>query len=276
MDTPDNRTLDRESPLPLWAQLYQDLTSRLRAGEFAGDFPAEGDLAAAYGISRNTVREAMRRLRDDGVVIAGRGRRPRTALSTIEQPLGAIYSLFASVEAAGLDQQSVVRALDVRADDAVAARLGLAATTPLFYLERLRLAAGEPLAIDRVWLPGDVGAPLVDVDFSHTSLYRELRDRSGLTLTTAREQIRAVVPSREDRRLLAIGADNAALAIDRLSNVADRPVEWRRTIIRGDAFTLVADFSARTGFQFDFATADNNADPAPETPSAATAPRQPR
>ncbi len=263
MDTTDDQTLDRESPLPLWAQLYEDLTSRLRAGEFAGDFPAEGDLAAAYGVSRNTVREAMRRLRDDGVVIAGRGRRPRTALSMIEQPLGAIYSLFASVEAAGLDQQSVVRALDVRTDSAVALRLGLGPTTSLLYLERLRLAAGEPLAIDRVWLPGDVGAQLVDVDFSHTSLYRELHDRIGIRLTTAREQIRAVVPSRNDRRALSLAADQAALAIDRLSNVADRPVEWRQTVIRGDAFALVADFSARTGFQFDFAADNDAADAAP-------------
>ncbi|MGC8510432.1 MAG: GntR family transcriptional regulator [Acidimicrobiales bacterium] len=272
MGTPDDRVLDRESPLPLWAQLYEDLTSRLRAGEFAGDFPAEGDLAAAYGISRNTVREAMRRLRDDGVVISGRGRRPRAALSMIHQPLGAIYSLFASVEAAGLDQQSVVRALDLRDDRAVAARLGLAAATTLLYLERLRLAAGEPLAIDRVWLPGDVAAQLLDVDFSHTSLYRELHDRIGIRLTTAREQIRAVVPSREDRRLLALSADQAALAIDRLSNVADRPVEWRQTIIRGDAFALVADFSARTGFQFDFATDDAATDAAPGPSPSATMP----
>ena len=244
--------LDRESPLPLWAQLYDDLSSRLERGEFAASFPGEMDLAIEYAVSRNTVREAMRRLRDDGVVIAARGRRPRLAETPgIEQPLGAIYSLFASVEAAGLEQQSIVRALDLRTNEEIATHLGLAPRAPLFYLERIRLAADEPLAIDRVWMPGHIGEALLDVDFSHTALYVELHRRTGLRLTAGREQIRAVVPSAKDRAVLELGLDGAALEIVRLANVQSDPVEWRHTLIRGDRFTLVAEFSARTGYQFD-------------------------
>jgi len=40
-----------------------------------------------------------------------------------------------------------------------------------------------------------------------------------------------------------------ALAIDRLGYAGDRPVEWRRTLIRGDRFSLIAEFSQRTGYQ---------------------------
>ena len=244
--------LDRESPLPLWAQLYDDLSARLALGEFADDFPGEMDLATEYVVSRNTVREAMRRLRADGIVIAERGRRPRLAATTeIEQPLGAIYSLFASVEAAGLEQESIVRALDIRIDDDVAAQLQLAPREPLFYLERLRLAGGEPLALDRVWMPGRIGSALLEADFSHTALYDELHRRTGLRLTMGREQIRAVVPTPEDRALLQMGTNEAVLAIDRLANVRTDPIEWRHTLIRGDRFSLVAEFSARVGYQFD-------------------------
>lgn len=254
VDVVRSTALDRESPLPLWAQLYDDLSARLGRGEFAASFPGELDLATEYAVSRNTVREAMRRLRDDGVVIAARGRRPRLAATTeIEQPLGAIYSLFASVEAAGLEQQSIVRALDLRTDEEIAAHLGLEPQTPLFYLERIRLAEGEPLAVDRVWMPGHVGSALLDVDFSHTALYVELHRRTGLRLTAGREQIRAVVPSPPDRAVLELGDDGAALEIVRLATVQNDPVEWRHTLIRGDRFTLVAEFSARTGYQFDLA-----------------------
>lgn len=244
--------LNRESPLPLWAQLYEDLALRVTTGAFSEDFPAEVDLAEEYGVSRNTVREAMRRLRADGIVVSERGRRTRlTTEPVIEQPLGALYSLFASVEAAGLEQQSIVRALDTRIDETVAAHLGLAPQTSLFFLERLRLAGGEPLAVDRVWLPGDVGAPLLEVDFSHTALYDELFSRSGLRLTMGREQIRAVVPTEDDRQLLQLDSGAAALAIDRLALAHERLVEWRHTIIRGDRFSLVAEFSARSGYQLD-------------------------
>ncbi|MST33457.1 GntR family transcriptional regulator, partial [Acidimicrobiaceae bacterium USS-CC1] len=46
--------LDRASPLPLWAQLLAELRARLGAGEFDERFPAELELAADYGVSRNT------------------------------------------------------------------------------------------------------------------------------------------------------------------------------------------------------------------------------
>ena len=253
-DAPRREELDRASALPLWAQLRDRLSARLDAGEFADEFPAEMDLAAQYAVSRNTVREAMRRLRADGVVVAERGRRPRLATpSEIEQPLGAIYSLFASVEAAGLEQHSLVRAVDLRVDREVARRLGRDPAALLFYLERVRLAGDQPLAVDRVWMPGDVGGALVEADFTHTALYVELYERTGLRLTAGREWVRAVVPSPEDRVALGLGPDQAALAIDRLASVHDDLVEWRRTLIRGDRFSLVAEFSARTGYQFDAA-----------------------
>jgi GntR family transcriptional regulator len=246
------QALDRTSPVPLWAQLHDDLRRRSGAGEFAEAFPAEMDLVDQYDVSRNTVREAMRRLRSDGVVIASRGRRPRLADETeIVQPLGALYSLFASVEASGLEQRSVVRALEVRTDADAAHHLGRASSRPLLYLERLRLAGGEPLALDRVWVPADLGASLLDVDFAHTGLYDELLSRAGVAMTGGREQIRAVVPAEDDRDLLGLPGGVAALAIDRLGWAKGEPVEWRRTLVRGDRFSVVAELSARDGYQLD-------------------------
>jgi GntR family transcriptional regulator len=244
--------LDRTSPVPLWAQLHDDVRRRSEAGEFAETFPPEMDLVSQYEVSRNTVREAMRRLRSDGMVVASRGRRPRLVDETeIVQPLGALYSLFASVEASGLEQRSVVRALEVRTDTAAAGHLGRDPAQSLLYLERLRLAGGEPLALDRIWVPEDLGAPLLDVDFAHTGFYDEFLDRAGVALTGGREQIRAVVPSEADRELLGLPAHGAALVIDRLGCAKGEPVEWRHTLVRGDRFSVVAEFSARDGYQLD-------------------------
>lgn len=244
------RPLDRRSPMPLWAQLRADLLRRLEAGAFDAEFPGEMVLVADYGVSRHTVRSALRELRADGVVLAERGRRPRLAVHTaITQPLGALYSLFASVESAGLRQTSVIRARDLCADGVIAERLGLEASAPLFRLERLRLAGNEPLALDTVWLPAEIGAPLMDADFTHTALYDELAARAGLRLDGGREHIRGVVPTRSEQRLLGIGPSTGALAISRLGYAAGKPVEWRHTLIRGDRFSLLAEFSPRTGYR---------------------------
>ena len=241
--------LDRKSPLPLWAQLRAALLRRVEEGDFDTAFPGELALAAEYQVSRQTVRVALRELRAEGIVLAERGRRPRIADPVITQPLGTVYSLFASVEAAGLSQTSVIRRRDLRADGVIAERLGLEGSVPLFYMERIRLAGEEPLALDTVWLPGDLGAPLLEADFTHTGLYGELAARTGIHVDGGREHIRAVAPTRTEQSILGIPPSIAALLVARLGYAGGRPVEWRRTLIRGDRFSLAAEFSSRTGYR---------------------------
>jgi GntR family transcriptional regulator len=247
--------LDRQSPLPLWAQLRDDLRRRVEIGEFIDAFPSEMALVDVYGVSRNTVRDALPPRRAEGTVVAGRGRRPRLGDQVeIEQPLGALYSLYASVEAAGLEPTSVVRSLSICYDSDVAERLELPSDTPLVHLERLRLANDEPLAIDRVWFPANIAEPLLAVDFSRVGFYDELASRTGIRLTGGRERFRAVTPSRSERSLLELPPGVAAFAIDRLGFVRERPIEWRHTIVRGDRFSVVAEFSAGIGYRLDVST----------------------
>ena len=244
------RTLDRVGSGPLWQQLQRELLVRLEAGEFTEQFPGELTLVEEYGVSRHTVRQALRQLRADGVVVAERGRQPRVApRPEIQQPLGALYSLFASVEAAGLPQHSVVRTFDTRADALIAERLDLEASTPLIYLERVRLAGDEPLALDRVWLPAAVATPLLGADFTHTSLYTELAIRAGIRLDHGHEDVHAVMPTPAERTQLRCPPGVAAFSINRLSHARGRPVEWRHTLVRGDRFALTAEFSASSGYR---------------------------
>lgn len=244
------RTLDRAGAEPLWRQLQRDLVNRLDAGEFTDNFPGELALVEEYDVSRHTVRQALRQLRTDGVIVAERGRQPRVAPpAEIAQPMGALYSLFASVEAAGLSQHSIVRTFDTRADALVAERLDLEASTPLIYLERLRLAGDEPLALDRVWLPASVAKPLLDADFTHTSLYGELARRTGIRLDFGREEVHAVMPTAAERGQLHCAHTVAAFSINRLSHAQGRPLEWRHTLVRGDRYALTAEFTATTGYR---------------------------
>lgn len=230
--------IDRRSPMPLWAQLQGDIVRRIRRGDFDTDFPGEHQLVEDYAVSRHTVREALRALRADGLLEGGRGRPTRVAGAEIRQTSGTLYSLFSSVESAGRRQRSVVRALDARADGVVAARLGLEESTPLVYLERLRLSDDAPLAIDCVWLPAQLAAPLLEADFSATSLYAELAARCGVRLTGGHEQIRAVAPTPAQRSLLGTPDEVACLHLERLGESRGRPVEWRQTLVRGDRFAL--------------------------------------
>ena len=236
----------RSGPGPLWQLLLADLRARTAAGDFDASFPGELTLVQQYAVSRHTVREALRHLRSEGVVSAARGRRPRLLPMEVVQPLGALASLFATVEAQGLEQRSTVRALEVRADALVAVRLGLEESTPLLYLERLRWAGEEPLALDRVWMPAELARPLLTVDFTHTALYDELDRHCGVRLDGSHEELRAVLPRAGERALLGVPDSAALLLVERTGTRYGQPLEFRQTLVRGDRFAVSASYDART------------------------------
>lgn len=246
----------------LWEQLLDDLRRRLDADEFVTGFPGELFLVEEYGVSRHTVRQALKVLRDEGRVVGTRGRPSRQAEPVeIAQRLGALYSLYQSVRALGLEQRSVVRALDVRADGVVAARLGLEESTPLVHLERLRYADGVPLALDRVWLPYELASALLNADFSTGALYERYAELCGVVLTGGEETIQPILPTPAEHRLLGGGPSTAAFSIRRLGTAKERPVEWRHTLVRGDRFVLRADFAAKDGYHLDLLGSPSRTDP---------------
>jgi GntR family transcriptional regulator len=239
------KPVDRRSPLPLWAQVQEDLQRRLGAGALVERFPTELELVEQYAVSRHTVREALRRLRDSGVLDSARGRGTRLAQRPIEQPLGSLYSLFQEVEARGLRQRSDVLALRAEFHPEVARRLELPDDAKLVYLERLRWAGEERLAHDRIWLPARLATPLLDADFTSGGLYDELAARCGVRLTGGRERISAVVPDKAIRSLLAVPRAVACLLIERVGHVHRRPLEWRMATVRGDRFAVLANWGPR-------------------------------
>lgn len=239
-------SLDRSSPVPLWAQLEAALRNRLDRGEFDARFPTDHQLVEEYAVSRHTVREAIRHLNRTGVLRRERGRGTVVNTAEFEQPLGALYSLFRSVESAGVEQRSDVLTLEPTIEPAVAARLDLAHDTSLVFLERVRFAAQEPLAIDRAWLPMADAARLLDSDFEHTGLYDELERCCGIRPDAGWERIAPIVPEARDRQLLRMTNAQAAFFLERRATASGRPIEWRTTVIRGDRYRFVSEFQIGT------------------------------
>lgn len=235
--------------MPLWAQVLADLRARLEAGEFTDEFPTDLELTAEYGVSRHTAREAVRRLQAEGVVSRERGRGTFVRSPSFEQPTGAIYSLFRAIEAEGLEQRSEVLDLSLVVDVEVAERLGLPADAELVRIERLRSADGHPLAHDTAWLPAELARPLLEVDFGHTALYDELADRCGVRPTAGTEWIATELPGEVDRSLLGVAARQPVFRIRRRVLAGDRPIEWRETVIRGDRYTFVAQWSPTGAYE---------------------------
>ena len=237
--------LDRSSPLPLWAQIVEDLRRRLLGGEFDEHFPTDEELTRDYEVSRQTVREAVRHLSAQGLVVRQRGRGSSVTQPILEQPLHSLYSLASTVRARGIEERSEVLAAESRPATAeVATQLGVGAGAGIVFIERLRFAGAEPIAWDRSWLPADQARALLHADLSSGGLYDLLATHCAQRITGGWERIRPVVPEPTERKLLRLPSKVAAFSIERLALVGDTPIEWRRSLIRGDRYSLIAQWPA--------------------------------
>lgn len=224
--------------MPLWAQVHEDLRARLLAGEFDHGFPGEVSLTEAYEVSRHTIREAMRILTEEGLIQRERGRGTKVTPSKYQQNLGALYSLFDSMTAQGIEQHSRVLRLASTVNGVVASKLQAPPDTELVVLERVRITDHEPLAVDTSWLPAAIAEPLLQVDFHTEGLYAQLEQLCGVRVESGTERATAINAPRHIAELLHIGADAPLLMIERLACVDGVPIEWRETYIRGDRFSL--------------------------------------
>ena len=236
--------LDRNVSQPLWAQLERELRRRMELGHFTDRFPTDRELMEIYGVSRHTARHAVSQLGADGILRRSRGIGTSVDPRTFERSLGALYSLFQVVEESGVPQHSEVRTLARVRDADAAVRLGRRPDTELVYIDRVRFAGDEPLALDRIWLPSEIAEPLLDADFTRTSLYNELERTIGKRPNEGWERIHPSIPTDDERACLDLDDGEAVFSVERLGTHNGEPIEWRVTTIRGDRFTFVADWTA--------------------------------
>ena len=87
-------TINRQSKLPLYQQLYEMLRGNITRGEWKpGDLiPAESELIEQYGVSRITVRQVLDMLVQEGLIYRQRGRGSFVAHPTVEQVLQRLVS----------------------------------------------------------------------------------------------------------------------------------------------------------------------------------------
>ena len=229
---------------PLWKTVSADLLNAVLGGAFDSGFPGELELAERYKVSRGTIRAALRPLRDAGHITAHPGRRPKVVAGG-STAYGPIYSVLASIRESGMKHSSVVLEQHNVQDPVVAARLSLGDQAVLFHLSRVRLADGEPIGLDQVWLPADVAQDLLTVDFTDTALYSELDTRCGIVLDGGTEQLTAVAATPMQAVQLGCAEGTPLLLIERTGCHRARALEFRRSYVLGERFALSTAFGCK-------------------------------
>ena len=94
-------------------------------------------------------------------------------------------------------------------------------------------------------MPASIAEPLLDADFTHTSLYNELEAAIGQRPNEGWERIRPAIPTTDERASLGLDDDAAVFSIERLGTChGSNRSSGAITTIRGDRFSFVADWTA--------------------------------
>jgi GntR family transcriptional regulator len=225
-------------PVPLHHQVYLDLVSALDSGEWRpGDrLPPERELAQRYGCSLITVRRALSELAREQRIERTRGRGTFVLHPRLDLNFGGNRSFTDEMQTRGLDPATrLIAARPESAGEAVAAALDLELGSPTLYVERLRLAGGEPVLLEQVHLPAERFPGLLASDLEHNSLYDLLVERYATRIVRAREALEPVLLRTREAQLLDQAPGRPALLIEGVAYAADgRPIEFARSYVRGD------------------------------------------
>ena len=228
---------------PRYVQLRQRLSDGVERGILApgSPLPPEREMANITEFSRVTVRKAIQSLADEGTIVQkqGSGSFISSRPAQIEQKLSRLTSFSEDMARRGKSSTSrwMERGLFMPSPDEITA-LGLSTDASVARIVRLRLADGDPMAIERASLPTDILPNPLAVE---TSLY-EVLELDGNRPVRALQKISAINLAEPDATLLAVATGAAGLRIERISYLANgRVAEFTQSLYRGDAYNFVAE-----------------------------------
>jgi GntR family transcriptional regulator len=239
-----------DTPDPLWLQAAEAIARDIADGALPHGtrLPAERELCQRLSISRVTLRKALTKLVDDGLVTPshGRGWYVGTAPAHASGPgvprndwPNTLESFSETAHRLGLTASSQVqRAELLPATLDQAEQLGIVAGMPLFHLDRIRLLGGVPIATDRSRVPAELVPGIADVDFREHSLYDAL-DAAGVAPARAETTIEARSADPVLASELGIEPGAPVLVMHELVHAADeRPVLASEIRYAGDRYRL--------------------------------------
>ncbi len=233
-----------EDRQPKYLRIHAELRDRITSGQWpAGtSLPPQRDLAAEFGVSIMTLRQALQLLADDGLIAARHGSGTYVA-ARYDYDLGHLRSFAADLAAQGAEISTRLLATEIiTPPEEVGARLG--SPGQVLRLRRLRLAGDRPLIVQTSYLPLPLAGALDPAVASGRGLYSVLAEH-GLTVARATETITPAVLGPCDATDLARPPGTPALLSHRLSfTAAGVPVVDDHAVLPGDSVAITASRSA--------------------------------
>ena len=218
-----------------------ELIEPLNVGD---SIPAERQLGHDLGVSRLTVRAALDELVREGYLVRRRGAGTFVAEPKVAKGID-ITSFSDDMRARGLTPASRTLALHV---ELAGARLGrilhVSPSEQVLSVKRLRLADGEPMAIELLHTRASLVPGLTATDLEENSFYDLLADRYGISIVGGTQIVEPTVTNEEESEVLGVPLHSPALLFERVTRASSGDVvEFTNSTYRGDRYRIVSEIN---------------------------------
>ncbi len=231
--------INKNSPTPLYYQIEKLLKNKINNGEYKdGDFiPSENELAGELGVSKLTVRKALKKLVNAGYVSRHRGKGTFVTGTKINQGfIGNLEGYSEEMERRKIELKSQVLAKEkINAEKKIASMLNLNIGEKIIKLKRLRFIEGDPIIITTSYLPFNKVPDLLEYNFGAKSLYTFLKEKYNYLITRGVRSFEPRLADNYQAELLNMKQGDPIQYIESITYLEnDEPIEYIEAVIKGN------------------------------------------
>lgn len=222
--------IQRGSGMAVWRQIAAAMEQAIRRGDYRPgiQLPTEKQLADSFGVNRHTVRQAMNRLAETGLVSIEQGRGMFVAESTLDYALGPRTRFTENL----LTRQKkptreLIFAEQVGAPAEIARALGIPTGASLWQIESRNSADGRVVSISSHFFVAERFPDMPDLFRRHGSITAALRAAGVSDYSRRITRVTAKLVSASDARLLDMPRTRPVLISETVNvDPNGRPVEY--------------------------------------------------
>ncbi|WP_054950116.1 GntR family transcriptional regulator [Numidum massiliense] len=211
----------RRDDIPLYKQVYEWIKHNIDENEWTPgtQLPPEPVLSKDLGVSRQTLRQALQLLIDEGLLYRQQGKGTFVQKRRSQYELTILTSFSEQMRARGKQPSSKVIEIqsNIRPDQKMQLQLGLTSRNRLLKIVRLRLADETPMSLETVYIEENVCPGLAEQDLAKQSLYNLVEDVYRLSISYGSISLDAEKASPAEAELLQVEPFSSILYMECLN-----------------------------------------------------------
>lgn len=227
---------------PLYLQVEADIKNDIVSKKYSPGqkIPTENELTQLYGVSKITIRKAMQKLTDEGVIqkVQGKG----TFISYKKEKLflnktkGFKESL---LDHGHSTKHNILQVSFLSGNEEITEKLKIPLHAKIVYLERLIWEDDDPIAIDKIYIDEAKFPGFVSKIAEDKSFYQILKDTYNIEPTSSIMEISGMLANNHVADLLRCNIGDPLFYIEKISNKEEIPIHYSITTVRCDRISYV-------------------------------------